>query len=82
MNALTKDRLTLAVLALAFILLIVALFAVIVHNDARIQRWQNRIDELETERDDARAELAMWQGTLTRIVEGDVNFKPRISDKD
>jgi len=85
MNALTRDRqvgdklsptgyklspVEAWVLALAFLLLIVALFAVIIHNDARIQRWQRQIQELETERDEARAELRMWQGALRGLAEG------------
>lgn len=82
MNALTRDRLTYAVLAIAFILLVIALFGVIIHNDAKIQRWQRQVDELRGELADARAELLMWQGEMRGLVEGETNFQPRISKED
>jgi uncharacterized protein YoxC len=77
-----KDRLFYAVLALAFIVLVIALIGVIMWADVQIQRFERRAVDAESELADARKEKLMWQGAMTRIVEGDVNFKPRISDKD
>ncbi|MHB8053649.1 MAG: hypothetical protein ACYDH3_00125 [Candidatus Aminicenantales bacterium] len=72
-----SDRLTYAVLALAFLLLIFALVGVIIWADSQIQIDQRHVDEIESELADTRAELGMWQRELTALVEGDVNFELR-----
>jgi uncharacterized iron-regulated membrane protein len=69
-NALTRDRLTWAVLAVAIILLVAALVGLILWADVQIQRYERRAVDAEAERDDARAELSMWQGAMTGLVEG------------
>jgi len=65
-----QDRIFYAVLALAFLLLIVALVGVIMWADAQIQRYERRAIDAESELADARAETLMLQSTLKGLVEG------------
>ena len=80
----TKDRLTWAVLAIVFILLVAALIGLVIWADTQINRWENKAIELESELADTRAEKGMWQGELKALVEGEtnsgINFETREED--
>lgn len=69
------DRLTWAVLVLAFILLVAALIGLIIWADTQINRWHNRATELESELADKTAELDMFKSALRGLVEGETNFE-------
>jgi hypothetical protein len=75
MTSRTTDRLTWAVLAIAFLLLIAALVGLIVWADVQIQRYERRAVDAEAELADARKETLMWQGAMRGLVEGSGSTK-------